>query len=180
MSASFDFSVPSVVTLGTVGEPGQRIFFLQVRETGVLATLKLEKLQVAALAQHLGQMLSDLPRPAHLPDGDELDPLPFVEMDFVVGSLAVSYDEVADRIVLLAEELVREDAEEPDSFEALVGGSSAGSARVAMTREQAAAFAIRGATLVGAGRAPCPLCGYPLDARGHYCPKTNGYRAPLV
>lgn len=179
MSASFDFSEPSVVTLGTVGQPGQRIFFLQVREIEALATLKLEKLQVAALAQHLGQMLSDLPRPAHLPDGDELDPLPFVEMDFVVGSLAVSYDEVRDRIVLLAEELVR-DAEEPDSLEALAREAGAGSARVAMTREQAAAFAIRGATLVGAGRDPCPLCGYPLDARGHYCPKTNGYRAPLV
>ena len=49
-----------------------------------------------------------------------------------------------------------------------------------MTREQAAALAIRGTELVEAGRPPCPLCGYPLDARGHVCPRTNGNRPPLT
>jgi hypothetical protein len=39
---------------------------------------------------------------------------------------------------------------------------------------------MRGATLVATGRAACPLCGYPLDPRGHVCPKTNGHRPPRL
>jgi uncharacterized repeat protein (TIGR03847 family) len=53
-------------------------------------------------------------------------------------------------------------------------------ARFGLTRGQAAALAMRGATLVATGRAACPLCGYPLDPRGHVCPKTNGHRPPTL
>ncbi|MGH9299272.1 MAG: DUF3090 family protein, partial [Acidimicrobiales bacterium] len=53
-------------------------------------------------------------------------------------------------------------------------------ARLVMTREQAAALAIRATELVEAGRPPCPLCGYPLDPRGNVCPRTNGHSAPLT
>jgi hypothetical protein len=30
--------------------------------------------------------------------------------------------------------------------------------------------------IVSAGRPPCPLCGLPLDAGGHVCPRQNGHR----
>ena len=57
-----------------------------------------------------------------------------------------------------------------------------GAARATMnvTRAQAAAFAIEGERLVEAGRPSCPFCGYPLDVRGHVCPKMNGQHAPLT
>lgn len=169
---------PSVVTVDALGEPGQRTFLVQVRQARSIVTVKLEKLQVAALAQHLGEMLKDLARPGHVPEGDELAFDASDPPSFVVGALAVSYDEVADRIVLLAEELV---AEEPAlGADEDLGGDEGSTLRVAMSREQAAGFAIRGAMLVGAGRAPCPLCGYPLDQAGHACPKTNGFRAPVT
>ncbi len=52
--------------------------------------------------------------------------------------------------------------------------------RIALTREQAAAFAIHATRLVEAGRPPCPLCGFPLDPSGHDCPRTNGHRPPVA
>ena len=42
--------------------------------------------------------------------------------------------------------------------------------RIALTREQAAAFAIHATRLVEAGRPPCPLCGLPLDPVGPRLP----------
>jgi uncharacterized repeat protein (TIGR03847 family) len=52
-------------------------------------------------------------------------------------------------------------------------------ARFAISREQASALAIHGTQLVESGRPPCPLCGFPLDPRGHACPRTNGHQPPL-
>ena len=52
--------------------------------------------------------------------------------------------------------------------------------RVALTREQAAAFAIHATRLVESGRPPCPLCALPLDPAGHDCPRTNGHRPPVT
>jgi uncharacterized repeat protein (TIGR03847 family) len=108
----------------------------------------------------------------------------------VVRSLGVSYDDDLDRIILVADEIDTTEAEtdvETD-VESLFGlaedlepdAETGESVRLAMTREQAAALAIRGTELVEAGRPPCPLCGYPLDPRGHVCPRTNGHRPPLT
>ena len=49
--------------------------------------------------------------------------------------------------------------------------------RVRITPSAARAFAQRALNLVAAGRPPCPLCGLPLDANGHVCPRQNGHRA---
>jgi uncharacterized repeat protein (TIGR03847 family) len=167
VSEIYELAEPDLVTVGTLGPPGQRTFFFQARERSVLLTLKLEKQQVAALALHLGQLLSELARPGHLPEGEELAMQVFSEELFRVGTLALAYDELADRVVVVMEERVDED-EEGDE------------ARISMTREQAGALAIRGTSLVESGRPPCPLCGYPLDPRGHACPRTNGHHAPLI
>ena len=165
MSEIFDLENAEWIAVGAVGEPGQRVFVLQARRAGLLVTMKIEKQQVAALVEYLARVLSDVPRAGELPEANDLEP--YSEPDFVVGTLAVSYDEEADRIVLVAEELVGED-------------EVASSARITISREQIAAFAIQGRLLVSAGRPPCPLCGYPLDPRGHVCPKTNGHRPPIT
>lgn len=167
MSLSYELAEPERVTVGTIGDVGRRTFFLQAREGAQLLTVKLEKQQVGALAESLGRLLQDLPRPGHVADADELALEPFEEASFVGGTLAVAYDAAIDRVVVLAEELV---AEEEEGAEA----------RLSLTREQAAAIAIHGARLVEAGRPPCPLCGYPIDPRGHACPRTNGHRPPLT
>lgn len=192
MSDEFELANPDRVTVGTVGPVGERVFLLQVREGEFLKTLKMEKAQVSALARFLGRMLAELERPGELPSGTELALEAFGEPDFVVRSLGVSYDEESDRIVLVAEEIDRTESE-PEVEELFglaedleldpeleVEDDVGSTVRVSITREQAAALAIRGTELVEAGRPPCPLCGYPLDARGHVCPRTNGHRPPLI
>ncbi len=47
--------------------------------------------------------------------------------------------------------------------------------RVSITAGQVRAFAKRALKVVAAGRPPCPLCGLPLDAAGHVCPRQNGH-----
>ncbi len=167
MSRSYELLDVDKLTVGAVGEPGQRVFVLQARHANRLLTLKMEKGQVAALVAHLGQLLEDLPEPGRLPDDLELETP--IEPEWVVGSLGSSWDDELDRLLLLAEEAVPEDREQ-----------EAAEARIGLTREQMAALALRGAALVSAGRPPCPLCSYPLDPRGHQCPRTNGHRPPAL
>lgn len=161
MSESFDISDVDHLTTGAVGEPGKRVFYLQAASGGQVVSLRLEKTQVAALAAYLRAMLADLPPPADLP-GDMALIEPVVP-EWVVGSLGVSYDEEGDRVVLVAEELVEEDA-------------AGASVRIVATREQIAALSAHGAELVAAGRPPCALCGQPLDPEGHVCVRLNGHR----
>jgi len=167
VGTSFDLPEPDRFTAGTVGPPGQRVFYLQAAAEGHVVTLRLEKAQVAALAQYLASVLADLPTPdaASLPAELELvDP---VVAEWVVGQIGVVFDEDRDRMVVQAEELLDEEAEETDQ----------GVARFALTRAQVAAFVARAAELVAAGRPPCELCGRPKDPEGHMCIKTNGHRA---
>ena len=51
MSQSFDFDAPDHFTAGAVGQPGQRVFYLQARQARELVSLKSEKEQVRALAE---------------------------------------------------------------------------------------------------------------------------------
>jgi uncharacterized repeat protein (TIGR03847 family) len=152
-------------TVGAVGPVGRRVFILQCRSGAVTLTLKVEKQQVAVLAEYLSRLLADLPRPENVPEDLELDVS--TDPQWVVGTLGVSYDDESDRIVLVAEELVEE-------------GEDGDVARCAVTRAQATAFAIRATGLVEAGRPPCPMCGLPLDPSGHECPRTNGHRPPIT
>ncbi len=161
MSESFDITDVDHLTTGTVGEPGKRVFFLQAGSRGQVVSLRLEKAQVAALSAYLTAMLADLPPPGDLPD--DMDLIEPVVAEWVVGSLGVSYDEDADRVVLVAEELVDE-------------GADAASVRIVATREQIAALSAHGAEIVAAGRPPCSLCGQPLDPEGHVCVRLNGHR----
>jgi uncharacterized repeat protein (TIGR03847 family) len=85
----------------------------------------------------------------------------------VVGTIGVAYDEEADRLLVVAEELTPDD-------------EAGNTVRIAVTKEQAAAFAIRATQVVEAGRPACPLCGLPLDPSGHDCPRTNGHRPPTT
>ena len=209
MSSSYDFRRPAVVTLGSVGQPGQRTFYLQARQDDRVVTLKLEKQQVAFLAGGLREVLADLAGTTSASDaGPDLEqPL---EAEWAVGSLELAYDRSADRIVVVAAEVAVGDGEEGvEAEEAGAGdvpegpGASAvpeegvamdlpeepgagaetavpGSvARFAITREQAASMVESGRRLLQSGRPPCPLCGFPLT-EDHSCPKTNGHRAPAL
>lgn len=161
MSNSFDLDNADLLTTGTVGPPGQRVFYLQAREGRRVVSLRLEKTQVAALCRYLTEMLADLPAAEPAPgDMSLVEP---VVPEWVIGSLGVTYDEDDDRVLLVAEELVEE-------------GDEPAHARIRATRAQVAAFTRHGTEVVAAGRPPCPLCGAPLDPEGHMCVRLNGHR----
>lgn len=171
MSASFELPAADRFTVGTTGGPGQRTFYLQGRLGDQLVTLKLEKQQVAVLSQLLAQLLEDLPTVGPLPTELELEEPALPE--WAVGTIQLAYDAGSDRIVLLVEEVETVD----ESGEPLPAG---GMARLAVSREQAAAVARRGAELVLSGRPRCSLCGHPVEPDGHSCPRTNGHGPPSV
>ena len=191
MSRSFELPDVEWATVGTVGPPGQRTFYLQARQDDQLITLKLEKQQVAAIAQFLGEILSDLPVPNPLPDDDTLALAEPVLAEWAVGGLQLAYDSGADRIVILAEEVGVEPEAVDDADLQEIGGEQIrseeeaarsseerGVGRLSLTRTQAAAIVRRGWDLVNAGRPACALCGNPIDPEGHSCPRTNGHRPP--
>ena len=176
-SPSFDFEAPELFTAGAVGPPGQRVFYLQARQGGAVVTLKTEKEQVRALGEYLARLLTE--RPA-APAEDDLALVEPLAPAWVVGSIGVAYDREADRIVIEAQELVEREDDEAGSEAATAEEGSessdddAGRARFHVSRSQAAAIAERAAALVQAGRAPCPICGRPINPGGHVCPRSNG------
>jgi uncharacterized repeat protein (TIGR03847 family) len=176
----YDLPNPERLVIATVGPPGQRTFLLQAREGRQLLTLKLEKGHVAELSRRLIDLLADLP----IAVGTDVDAstleTPF-EADFVVGGLSLTWDEVAERFVLVAEELVLVDVDDDDDLDDDEDDEmpTGAVARIGASPDQLAALAQAGEALVAAGREPCPLCGLPLDPRGHVCPRSNGHGPPI-
>ena len=58
MSESFELADADRLTVGTVGAPGHRVFYLQAGEAGRTITLKVEKQQVAVLSQAIAELLA--------------------------------------------------------------------------------------------------------------------------
>ncbi len=173
---------PDKVTFGTVGEPGARIFLLQVKEGDSLITIKLEKQQVKAIVEYLTKILATAKRPGHLAENTELEE-PYEPM-WSAGPIAALYEEEINKVFLVAQEF---DPEAPpiddldDPMKVISNVAFEGlSIRIVMSLEQSGALAIVGKRLVESGRPLCPLCSYPLDPDGHDCPKTNGYRPPKL
>jgi uncharacterized repeat protein (TIGR03847 family) len=179
----YSYDPPERFVAGTVGQPGQRTFYLQASSGGRVTSVVVEKLQVSLLAERLDELLDEVLRrtggsaavpaaaPAALSDDAPLD-LPLTE-EFRVGAIALAWDGEDERVVIEAQEET-ETPLEPLAEEVPEDGP--GVLRVRISPGAARAFSRRALKLVGQGRPPCPLCGLPLDAEGHVCPRQNGHR----
>jgi uncharacterized repeat protein (TIGR03847 family) len=179
----YSYDPPERFIAGTVGQPGERTFYLQAMGGGRTTSVALEKGQVSQLAERLDELLDEVLRrtggsaaipaaaPAGLADDGPLD-LPLME-DFRVGAIALAWDGEEERVVIEAQEET-ETPVEPLAEEVPENGP--GVLRVRITVATARAFSQRALQIVGQGRPPCPLCGLPLDAEGHICPRQNGHR----
>jgi uncharacterized repeat protein (TIGR03847 family) len=191
------FDPPDRFIAGTVGDPGNRSFFLQAREGGRVISVALEKVQVAVLAERLGDLLGQLDRRG-VPHGSSEservleealgrvdaggllgeDPAtldePLVEA-FRAGSLTLGWDADAQRVLVEAR-AQDEDGEaiDPDDDDD-EDEDGPDLLRVRLTAAAARSFVARAARVVASGRPPCPLCGAPLDPQGHICPRRNGH-----
>lgn len=167
----FIFDDPDRFVAGTVGEPGDRAFYLQARKGGALVSVALEKVQVAALAQRLDDLLDAVEIPS---DGALLDERgleePVVEL-FRVGAMALAWDARTEAVVIEAQTPTEdgEYAELPDDAD-----EGPDLLRVRINPGEARGFVERAAALLTAGRPGCPFCGEPLDPQGHFCTQANG------
>jgi uncharacterized repeat protein (TIGR03847 family) len=193
------FEPPERFVAGTVGEPGDRTFFLQARGGGRVVSVALEKVQVQLLAEKLEELLSeagrrfgvDLPEVPVLAINDN-EPLDTpVDEEFRVGTLGLAFDVDTTTVVIEAIEAGEGEAEvelgadelddddDDDDDDTIDDDDEPDDdldrLRVRLTPEATRAFIDRARRVVAAGRPPCPLCGQPLDPAGHLCPRHNGY-----
>lgn len=161
-----EFHSPERFVVGTVGQPGERTFFLQAKEGQRVIAVSLEKVQVAALAERIVELLPQT-NPSAL-DDQSLE-TPVVE-EFRASALGIAWNPITAVVTIEAQAL----SDEVD--EIVEGPSGPDLFRVHISAEDAIAFAERAQAVVAAGRAPCPFCSLPLDPQGHICPRANGYR----
>lgn len=171
MSEAFDFDLDPVsfITIGTVGPPGQRTFYLQASSGRQVVSLVMEKEQAMALAEAIGRLFDQLREeaPERLeglePARGNLSLLSPVEPAFRVGEMSIGIDEDEERVILVASS-IDEDGER---------------ARFSVDYDQMLAMAEHATEVAtGGGREICPLCGDPIDPEGHFCPRRNGHARP--
>ena len=175
------FDPPERFVAGTVGQPGDRTFYLQASGGGRTVSVALEKVQVQVLAERLEELLETVRRSTDadvpavpvrtLEDTAPLDAP--VDEEFRVGSMGLAWEADSERCVIEA----MAQSEAGDEVEPLSDVDEGPAAlRVRLTGQMATAFIARALRVVAAGRPPCPLCNLPLDPEGHICPRQNGHR----
>ncbi|YCK80192.1 DUF3090 domain-containing protein [Arthrobacter sp. D3-18] len=170
-----EFAWPDRVVVGTIGLPGARTFYLQVRAGKQIVSIALEKQQSALLAEKIDDILDQLitaeGNPFSVPTGTPIelvdnDPLETVQEQFRAGAMSLGWDPTTAQVVIEAYPITDVDADddespdEDDANEMLLVRMPVGTAR---------AFAKRTREIVEAGRPTCSTCGYPMDADGHIC-----------
>jgi uncharacterized repeat protein (TIGR03847 family) len=177
---AFIFDPVERFIVGTVGEPGERTFFLQARNGTQLTSVVAEKAQVFALSERVGFLLRELHRndPTFrvetLPRDDAPLEQPILE-EFRVGVIGLSW--LSDRgLVSIELQAMTEMEQESEEIAPDDSAEAPDILRVVLTPAQAQAFSTRAIVVLNAGRPPCPFCGLALDPRGHVCPRANGYR----
>ena len=198
------YDAPDRFVAGTVGQPGERTFFLQAREGNRITSVVVEKQQVSVLAEHLDRVLDEVVRrsgggvnvPPAQKSPTDIDPLDApISEEFRVGTMTIAWDPSIDRIVIELFSNVDSD-EESDDSDAAVDQPLTQSTElpvdddeelradevfvVKITASYARDFVARAQALISAGRPPCPFCLQPLDPAGHICPRANGYRRPVL
>ena len=173
---SHDLDPVDRITVGAVGQPGQRTFYLQARSGRSLVSLLIEKEHVSALASAIEQLLENLAEKNPLLSTTEdliglasMDLEEPIEASFRVGQVGLGYDETRDLLVIIAQETAGGESEEEQEEQSLE------TVRLTFTREQGRGLAQYGVELVNRGRPRCPQCGEPINPEGHLCPKKNGH-----
>ena len=184
-------SVDRFVT-GTVGQPGERAFYIQARYSGTLVTVAIEKTQAQALVERLQILLKEIRKSKELEIPQKSisvrDDQPLespIEEDFRVGVMAITWLNAEAKIMIEAQAISEEltlngsDGEAEDSDPKLIPDDDLAGPdllRVKLSVSQIKEFIVRTVAVIEAGRAPCTFCGIPIDPNGHLCPRANGYR----
>jgi uncharacterized repeat protein (TIGR03847 family) len=176
------------ITADAIGDPGQRVFYLQARQGRELVTVLVEKQQVELLSASILEILSRIgvETEDERPDESAMALEEPLEPIWRAGRLSIGYEQERDLLMLEVVELVPEDddgGEEPERGAGLEEldeldepPADADRLRLWATREQMLALSRQGAEAVARGRPTCQFCGNPIDPEGHRCPAMNGHR----
>jgi uncharacterized repeat protein (TIGR03847 family) len=167
---------------GSVGEPGQRAFYIQARTEDAQLTVLVEKEQVALLAREavafLDRIADDFPElPTAVPDAAAALHEPTVPL-FRARLIGLGFDPERELVLIELRERSADEEDERDEEPAPPAAEDTDDepgyvARIYATRAQVRAMAARGVDAVAGGRPPCPLCEQPMDPSGHICPRWN-------
>lgn len=182
MRKIFSHLKPDRFISGTIGEPGERTFYLQSKTGAEVNSVLVEKTQVAILAERIDTLLNQIgdesEDTSEIPKAFEnrsldLEPLitPVLE-EFRVGIMSLGWSKTKKTLIIEAHadtsEVVPEiDGDETEGPDVL---------RIHLSAQQGRDFAERSRRLVSSGRMPCPFCQQPLGQNGHICARSNGYK----
>ncbi len=155
----YDFRDSTHFMVGAIGQPGSRLFFLQIGDYSERLHLKLEKEQVIALAGFLESTLEDMPEPEFGHIASILDP--FSDPEWIVGEISVGVDVANQHMIVSISEFPPEEEMAPST------------AQIKINQTQANAFIADAHDLLTSSRPPCKLCGQPKNPDKHQCPRLN-------
>lgn len=170
MPEQIELNPATHITIGTVGEPGNRTFYLQGSQGSNVISLVIEKAQASMIAEAIDGLLGDISadHPGLVPKDDVAlltvdlrlrEPGPEL---FRAGNLGLGFSEESNRIIIVAYELVEE-------------GIEPGMVSFWGTFDQMRALVEHARKVVKSGRPVCGNCGESMDAEGHFCPRRNGH-----
>ena len=172
MSRARKLDPVSSFIVGTIGNPGEREFYLQAKFHGGIHSFAVDKGQVAALADRMATLIGELKSADYRFENVIAVPLevPLIP-EFQVGVIGIIWLGESEQVALDIQELTEGDND-------LVSDDEDGPAlfRLLMSPDIANNFVTQARKVVAAGRAPCPFCGLPINKDGHLCPRANGYR----
>lgn len=168
-----EFNRPDRCVVGTVGQPGNRLFLVQVAQGGRLVAVAIEKQQAQLLGTRVGEVLDQLADLGHSvpPQGEPADLGPLdapIEVAFRASAIGLAWDHERQRLLL---ELIAGESDEETGDTPIV--------QILLNPAMAREFSARAAVIVASGRPACPACAQPLNPGGHICPRANGYRGAL-
>lgn len=166
MASHIELNPATQITVGAIGLPGQRTFYLQGSRGSQTISLTIEKEQARMLAESFEALIEELakkyPTPEEAPVWTDMRLREPLESLFRVGNIGIGYNEESNQVVLVAYELVGEE-EEPNVVSYWI------------TRAQVQSLIKHAYDVVKAGRPICGNCGKPIDPTGHFCPHRNGH-----
>ena len=158
--------------VGTIGQPGEREFYLQAKFHGGIHSFAIDKGQVSALADRMAMLIGELKAADYRFENVIAVPLevPLIP-EFQIGVIGIVWLGESEQVSLDIQEIT-------DGDNDLVPEDEVGPAlfRLLMSPDIANTFVNQARKVVSAGRAPCPFCGLPINREGHLCPRANGYR----
>ena len=162
--------------VGTIGQPGEREFYLQAKYRGAIHSFAIDKSQVSALADRMALLIGELKAADY-----RFENLVAVNLEvplipeFQIGVIGIVWLPSSEQVQLDLQEV---SANESNFDSDLIAEGEEGPLlfRLFLNPDIANNFVQLARRVVAAGRAPCPFCGLPINRDGHLCPRANGYR----